>query len=186
MSPPSRSDDYKYRKSWGPSTRLNVTNRIRAIIADEQGLNATSEAVAEEMMALFVAEACSISLLDESGYRDIVNLGSLAPGDKRFPGPDFRYPARDFPLSTELLLKGTGYISANARSDLYKEYQGMWPQMPAGSFMGVPIVASGQVGGEVYLARGAKQPPFSSEDLDVARDLATPYGSALPRLLALE
>ncbi len=186
MSPPSRSDQYKYRKSWGPSTRLSATNRIRAIVADEEGLNATSEAVAEEMMAMFVAEASSFSLLDESGYRDIVNVGKLAPGDKRFPDPNFRYPARDFPLSTELLLKGTGYISANAQSDLYKEYQGMWPQMPAGSFMGVPIVAAGNVSGEVYLARDAKRPPFSGEDLEVARDLATPYGSALPRLLALE
>ena len=147
---------------------------------------ATSEALAEAFLQLFTAESCTVSLLDEGGYHDVVNVGKLAPHDQRFPDPDYRYPLEQFPLSTELLLARTGYLSVDTRSALYKVFQGMWPQMPAGSFMGVPIVARGTVRGEIYLARNVSQPGFTGEDVDVAKDLATTFGSALTGLLSNE
>jgi GAF domain-containing protein len=82
-----------------------------------------------------------------------------------------------------MLLEGGGYLSASASSALYQEFQAMWPQHPAGSFLGVPIVAAGEVRGELYLARSADVPVFTSEDVDAARDLATIYGAVLPSLL---
>jgi len=59
----------------------------------------------------------------------------------------------------------------------------MWPQMPDGCFLGVPVVAAGEVRGELYLAREADAPVFTNEDVDAARDLATLYGAVLPTLL---
>ena len=173
---------YRYRMGWGAGARLNAAQRVRAAIASNSGLLDVSAAVAEEIQELFVANACSITLLDERGYRDLVNVGDLHPGDVRFPD-DGPYPAIQFPLSTKMLLEGGGYLSASASSALYQEFQAMWPQHPEGSFIGVPIVAAGEVRGELYLARTADVPVFTSEDVDAARDLATLYGAVLPRLL---
>jgi GAF domain-containing protein len=155
---------------------------VRAAISAHSGLLGVSAAVAEEIKELFMANACSITLIDERGYRDLVNVGELDPGDERFP-PDEPYPTVQFPLSTAMLLEGGGYLSSSASSALYKEFQAMWPQHPAGSFLGVPIVAAGEVRGELYLSRAKDIPVFTSEDVDAARDLATLYGSVLPGLL---
>jgi GAF domain-containing protein len=167
---------------WGPAARRNAAHRVRSAIGSNTGLLSVSAAVAEEVQELFVANACSITLLDDRGYRDLVNVGQLDPGDQRFPD-DEPYSTIQFPLATKMLLEGGGYLSASASSALYKEFQAMWPQHPKGSFLGVPIVAAGEVRGELYLARSADLPVFTSEDVDAARDLATLYGSVLPRLL---
>lgn len=175
-------EPYRYRMGWGAAARLSAAHKVRSAIASHSGLLDVSAAVAEEIQELFVASACSITLLDERGYRDLVNVGQLDPGDERFPA-DQPYSAVQFPLATKMLLEGGGYLSASASSALYKEFQAMWPYHPAGSFLGVPIVAAGDVRGELYLARASDVPVFTSEDVDAARDLATLYGSALPRLL---
>jgi GAF domain-containing protein len=178
-------DAYRYRMGWGSAARINAAKRVRDAIAGHSGLLSVSAAVAEEIQDLFVASACSITLLDERGYRDLVNVGRLDPGDERFP-PDEPYPAIQFPLATRMLLEGGGYLSASSSSALYKEFQAMWPQHPEGSFLGVPIVAAAEVRGELYLARAADVPVFTDEDVDAARDLATLYGSVLPSLLGIQ
>ena len=184
MSPgdPSVPGPYRYRMGWGATARRNAAQRVRAAIAGHEGLLEVSAAVAEEIQDLFVADACSITLLDDRGYRDLVNVGHLHPGDVRFPDEE-PYSAVQFPLSTKMLLEGGGYLSSTASSALYQEYQAMWPQHPEGSFLGVPVVAAGQVRGELYLARTADVPVFTGEDVDAARDLATIYGAVLPQLL---
>jgi GAF domain-containing protein len=176
-------DPYRYRKGWSASARMTAAQKVRATINTNVGLLPVSEAVAEELLDLFIASACSITLLDERGYRDLVNVGQLDPGDERFP-PDHRYPAIQFPLATKMLLDGGGYLSASTSSALYKEFQAMWPQMPGGSFLGVPVFAAAQLRGELYLARAAGAPVFTDEDVDAARDLATLYGAVLPDLLS--
>ena len=185
-APRDKVDPFKYRRGWGASTRLNAAKQVRAAIADADGLLQVTEAVTETMLQLFVADACSFSLLGDGYFRDVVNVGKLAPGDKRFPDMDRLYPEADFPLCTRLLKEAGGYLSTSRESEIYREYQGMWPQMPDGSFLGVPVVAAGQVFGELYLARSANKPPFTPEDMDAARDLATPLGSTLPTLLRAE
>ena len=175
-------EPYRYRMGWGGGARSTAAQRVRAAISSHTGLLEVSAAVAEEIQELFMATACSITLLDERGYRDLVNVGQLDPGDERFPdeGP---YPVIQFPLATKMLLEGGGYLSATASSALYQEFEAMWPQHPKGSFLGVPVVAAGEVRGELYLARTADVPVFTIEDVEAARDLATLYGSVLPRLL---
>ena len=185
MSPDKRvgPDPYRYRLGWGPAARLNAASRVRAAITHNKGLMAVSEAVAEELLDLFVANAASITLLDERGYRDLVNVGHLHPGEERFPDEE-PYPMVKFPLSTKLLLDGGGYLSASMSSALYQEFQTMWPGIPAGTFLGVPVFAAGELRGELYVARAAGEPVFTTEDVDAARDLATLYAAVLPDLLA--
>lgn len=174
---------YRYRLGWGPTARANAAHRVRTAIASHSGLREVSAAVAEEIRELFVADACSITLLDDEGYRDLVNVGHIAPGEVRFPR-DAPYPVAQFPLSTSMLRDGGGYLSATSASALYQEFQAMWPQHPEGSFLGVPVLAAGEVRGELYLARAAHLPVFTNDDVDAARDLATLYGTVLPDLLA--
>ncbi|HVQ89054.1 MAG TPA: GAF domain-containing protein [Actinomycetes bacterium] len=179
-------DAFRYRKGWSTTARRNAVDRVRVALTKGTDLRTVSESVAETIGDLFTAKACTISLLDARGYRDVVNIGALAPNDKRFPDPDYYYDVERFPLSTQLLMDGSGYLSTTTTSPIYKEYQGMWPQMPAGSFLGVPIIAAGEVRGELYLARGEEAPLFMNDDLEMARDLATQYGSVLPSLLSSE
>ena len=175
-------DAYRYRLGWGATARLKAAARVRAAIERHSGLLEVSAAVAEEIQDLFVADTCGITLLDAYGYRDLVNVGELAPEHDRFPEPRW-YPAAQFPLATRMLVEGGGYLSSSASSALYQEFLAMWPQHPEGSFLGVPVMAAGEVRGELYLARAAALPAFTLEDVDAARDLATLYGSVLPTLL---
>ncbi|MFZ0322867.1 MAG: GAF domain-containing protein [Actinomycetes bacterium] len=144
-----------------------------------------SEAVAETLMELLGARSCNVTLLDAQGYLDLVNVGVRAPGALRFPDND-RYLTSQFPLSTQMLREAGGYLSTTNSSAVFKEYQGVWPTMPAGSLLGVPIFAGGEVRGELLLARDAGAPAFTTEDLDMARDLATQYGAVLPGLIGQE
>jgi len=172
----------RYLKGWSPAARVSAATRVRAAIASHDGLLPVSEAFAEATLELFVASASSITLLDDRGYRDLVNVGKLDPGDVRFPDDD-PYPVVKFPRSTQLLLEGGGYLSASNDNEIYREFSAMWPQMPDGCFLGVPVVAAGEVRGELYLAREAEAPVFTDEDVDAARDLATLFGAVLPQLL---
>jgi len=173
---------YRYLNGWSPAARVSAATRVRAAISSHEGLLPVSEAFAEATLELFVASASSITLLDDRGYRDLVNVGKLDPGDVRFPEDD-PYSAVRFPRSTQLLLEGGGYLSASNDNEIYHEFSAMWPQMPDGCFLGVPVVAAGEVRGELYLAREAHAPVFTNEDVDAARDLATLYGAVLPNLL---
>ncbi len=173
---------YRYLKGWSPAARVSAATRVRAAIANHDDLLSVSEAFAEATLELFVASASSITLLDDRGYRDLVNVGKLDPGDVRFPEDD-PYPVVKFPRATELLLEGGGYLSASNDNEIYREFAAMWPQMPDGCFLGVPVVAAGEVRGELYLAREADAPVFTDEDVDAALDLATLYGAVLPSLL---
>ena len=180
-----RARAYRYLKGWSPAARVSAATRVRAAIGSHEGLLGVSEAFAEATLDLFVASASSITLLDNRGYRDLVNVGKLDPGDVRFPHDD-PYPVVKFPETTQLLLEGGGYLSASNDNEVYREFAAMWPQMPEGCFLGVPVVAAGEVRGELYLAREAGEPVFTDEDVDAARDLATLYGAVLPGLLDQE
>ena len=90
-----------------------------------------------------------------------------------------------YPFAAERLLAGEGYICANGEPLIgpdhphYENWAGM------GSFMGVPVIANAQPRGQILVARAAHDPPFVTDDLAVASDLATHFGVRLPDLLEL-
>jgi GAF domain-containing protein len=65
-----------------------------------------------------------------------------------------------------------------------EEHLPIAPPERVSGFMGVPIVAAGEVRGEVFATRRATEPSFTSDDVSVARDLATELGTAFPDLLS--
>jgi len=175
-------DRYRYRKGWTPAARLAAADRVRAALQDHRGLVVVSEAVAEVVLDVLAAKAVTVTLLDDSGYRDVVNVGDLPPGDVRFP-VNLRYPTSNFPKATERLLSRRGYIGSDA-PELMAEYQRITGETVTGSIMGVPIIAASEVRGEISATRVVGAPEFDNEDLELARDLATQLGMHLPGLIA--
>ncbi|HVQ87491.1 MAG TPA: GAF domain-containing protein [Actinomycetes bacterium] len=177
-------DPYLYRRAWSANTRDAASKRIRTVLDEASGLIPVAEAMGEAFLDIMVASAVSISLLDEDGYRDLVNVGKLGQGEVRFPNE--RYPISLYPAAAARLLARQGYISADGTLDLDADHPHLSAWAGVGCFMGVPIVAGAEVRGEVLMVRGKNNPVFSAEDLEVAGDLATQFGARLPELLNTE
>jgi len=182
---PPRHDpghDERFRQGWGSSARIAASSTLRAAMSDKTELLPACEAAGEAFVEIFRADAVSVTLMDRLEYCDIVNVGWLEPGQVRFP-VDQRYPTSTYPATTRRLLELEGYISTDSELDVVREYIEGSPFNRMGCFMGVPIVAAAEVHGEVFLWRDEGHPPFTSEDLPVAYDLATQFGGHLPALI---
>ncbi len=169
-------------KVWNATAKLAASNRLRSVIDDESGLRAVSEATAETVMEIMDAKSVSIVLLDDRGYRDLVNVGQLAPGEHRFP-EDEPYPAGCYPTATTRLLAGEWYVTIGSSPDLLRQYEELSPQQSIGPVLGVPVMYGREVWGEIFMLRGRHTADFTTEDLQVARDLATQFAIGLPQLL---
>jgi len=181
--PPGPPDDpYRYRRGWSETARLSASKRVRATVEQNSDLVTVCEATAEVVREIMVARSVSVLLIDETGYREIVNVGKLDPGDVRFPAGE-RYPLSTYPLASARLLARKGYISADGTLDVVQERAKSTESPTVGCFMGVPIVAVGQVRGELYLTRGKGKPVFTPEDLEITSDFATQLGTRIPALL---
>ena len=181
---PSRAsgDDNQLAQGWGSSDRLAASSTLRAAMSDKPELVPACEAAGEAFLEIFQAHSVTVTLMDRVEYRDIVNVGWLEPGQVRFPD-DLRYPTSSYPATTRRLLELEGYISTDSELDVVREYIEGSPFNRMGCFMGVPIVAAGELHGEVFLWRDAGHPPFTDDDLPVAYDLATQFGGHLPTLI---
>jgi len=178
----SSDDPYRYRRGWSGRARLSATNRLRVVTEDKSGLLPVAEAAAEVIRKILVARRVSVTLLEGDEYRDLVNVGDLAPDQARFPKGQ-RYPTSDYPATTASLRVNRGYISTSGDLDVVREYIALSPRPTFGCFMGVPIIAFGAVQGEVFATRDPHDPVFLDEDMEVARDLATSFGTRLPDLV---
>ena len=109
-------------------------------------------------------------------------LGSMAGRDDN-DSSSSNVPVDDYPEATERLLAHQAYVSGSATDTIAREHVQIVPPTLVSGFMGVPIVADGQVRGELFATRRATEPSFTEDDVEVARDLATELGMAFPRLL---
>lgn len=172
-----------YQGTWGGELRLRTLSRVRQAMSEAVGLLPVAESAAEAILEIMSAASVSILLMDEGFYSDLLNVGTLPPGEERFP-VNSRYPTSQYPIATERLLDGKGYFSGSAVDEILTEFRHRWPQVSVGSIMGVPIVALGSVHGEVFLIRDEQTPPFNREDMELVADLATMLGARLPALVA--
>ncbi len=175
-------DTHHEFRAWTATDRLAASNRLRAALGREAGLKTAAEATAETILELMVAKSVSIVLLDDRGYRDLVNIGQLAPGDHRFP-EDEPSAANYYPAATTRLLGGESYVTIGSAHQLLKDYRKLAPGQSIGPVMGVPVMHAGEVWGEVFMLRDARAPGFTEADLDMACDLASQFGVQLPVLL---
>lgn len=162
-------------------TELAVA-RVRDAMASATGLLPVADAAAATIGEMLSAWEITVTLIDGTEYWDIVDICEDPDGYPRFP--DYRYRLADFPLGTERMLSGKGYVTGDAADEVLMEFERKWPEVPAGSIMSVPIVALGGVHGELFLVRHQDEPPFTRDDLDLTSELATLLGARLPALVS--
>ena len=174
---------YTHRLAWGPSARMRARSRLREAIDARSDLLGVVEAAASVIREELSARTVTVTLLQDEYYRDLVKVGEYAPEEA--VDPTDRFPASDYPEATARLLAHEAYVSGGSNgAEVVQEHLQLVPPDRVSGFMGVPIVASGEVRGEVFATRKASEPSFTTDDVSVARDLATELGSAFPGLLS--
>ena len=173
---------YVHRLAWGPSARMRARSRLRDAIDNESDLLTVVEAAADVIRQELGARTVTVTLLQGDFYRDLVKVGDYAPDES--VDPEERFPASDYPEATARLLAHEAYVSGTNGHEVTEEHIQIVPPDRVSGFMGVPIVASGEVRGEVFATRRATEPSFTDDDVSVARDLATELGISFHNLLA--
>jgi len=173
---------YAHRRAWGPTARVAARTRLTKAISQHDGLLNVAEAAATVVCEELAARTVTVTLLQHDVYRDLVKVGNYSSDEQIDPSESF--PASLYPEATARLLAQQAYVSSEQIPDIEREHLQIVPPDVVSAFMGVPIVADGEVRGEIFATRRAGEPPFTNDDVDVARDLATQLGSQFPRLLA--
>jgi GAF domain-containing protein len=142
-----------------------LSNQLRSLLLAE----------AERARSAVQADCGAISRWEHAAdvMRTLVNVGTLAPGDERFP-EDELYPLDSFPAVAALLREGKPYLNpsdvSSAAIAAHQRY---------GSHAGVPIVVDGERWGELWVARRVGASPLVDGDLDRLALIADRLGDAL-------
>lgn len=158
--------------------RRGAMEALRTELSHHTQVSRIAEAAAEILRERFDARSVTVSTFTEGHWQDLVNVGQLGQRDKRFPRDD-AYSYELYPVATRLLELGQGYRSSRPDDAVFQEMQMDTGEADLGSVMGVPMVSGGRVRGEVSMRRGQDQPPFSKDDMEVLKDLATVLGTHL-------
>jgi GAF domain-containing protein len=162
---------------------MRARSRLRDAISTKSDLLGVVAAAASVIREELGARTVTVTLLQDDYYRDLVKVGEYAPEEA--VDPNDRFPASDYPEATARLLAHEAYVSGTSNGhEVVREHLQIVPPIKVSGFMGVPIVAAGEVRGEVFATRKASEPSFTEDDVSVARDLATELGSAFPDLLS--
>ena len=178
---PPQSAAARYHRGWFGTGRSDVIRHLVVSIDRYEELLPLAHGAALSIAEVMAAATAHVTLIVDDQYCDIVNVGDLAPGMVTYPEHQY-YPLSDYPYATKCLLSHHGYLSSEA-SLAAEEYARLSPYEVSSSFMGVPIVAQGQVFGELFLTRAKDQPPFTHEDLELVTDLATVMGGRIPSVV---
>jgi GAF domain-containing protein len=134
-------------------------------------------AEAERARNAVQADSAAISRWEHGAdvMRTLVNVGTLPPGEERFP-EDELYPLDSFPAVAALLREGRPYLNprdvSSAAVAAHQRY---------GSQAGVPVVVEGERWGELWVSRRLGAPVLSFGDLDCLALVADRLGDALGR-----
>jgi hypothetical protein len=167
--------------SWTPAAADAAISQVRNAMSSATGLLPVAEAAANAIGVLLSAWETTVTLIDGDVYWDIVDICEEPDGWPRFP--DYRYPLSSYPVGTSRMMSGKGYFSGHAADEVLAEFERLWPEVPVGSIMSIPIVALGEVHGEIFLVRKVGTIAFDRDDLDVGSELATLFGARLPALI---
>lgn len=176
------ANPYSHRRAWGPKARMQARTHLKDAIDKHDGLLDVVEAAASVVREELAARTVTVTLLQDDMYRDIVKVGDYGPEESIDVRE--RFPTTLYPEATARLLAHEAYVSSDSTRDVHHEHLQIVPEERVSGFMGVPIVADGQVRGEVFATRRAGEPSFTPDDVEVARDLATQLGGRFPTLLA--
>jgi len=169
-------------RTWSATDRLAASNKLNAVLDDEVGLRAFADAASESIMTSLSAAALRIVLIDSGGFRDLINVGELAPGEHRFPEEAPYHPNETSAVTTRQLAFGR-FVTLGTSVEVLRQHQEFLPGDQIGRVLGAPIGHVTELRGEIYLMRNRRQPPFIREDELVACDLAALFGMRLIPLL---
>jgi len=164
-------------------SREDALDKVRQAMAGAVGLLPVTQAAAQAICDVMKATQTTVILIDNDCYWDVADVW-VQPPDFESSDKRSRYPISDYPVGTERLMSGRGYFSGDAVDEALIECKRVWPSASIGSIMGVPIIALGEIHGEIFLMRDESSAPFNRDDLDVVAELAPLVGARLPALLA--
>src|SRR5215211_6278148 len=95
-------------ETWRLTASDEAVRSLRAAMADATGLLNVTEAAASAIRELTAAHEVSVSLLDGDSYWDVVDVSNDAARGTLYP--DLRYPLSDYPVGSDRLLSGRGYV----------------------------------------------------------------------------
>ncbi len=167
--------------SAGPPVRgLAALASLARAVAAADDLMQTLEMAAEEARAALGASAVSIARADfeRSTLQVLVNVGTLAEGEVRFPA-DEEYPFEHFPAVETLLLKGEPYLSC-ADDPNEVPFIAEWLRKGGrSSELGVPVMVDGEVWGELWAATAPGDSPLSTDDTEFLQAAALYVSAAV-------
>ena len=135
--------------------------RVAAAAAGAHDLEEVLELAAEEALRAVGAASLSVSRWDreESLLRTLINVGELGPGEERFPR-DESYAIVEHPQLERMLEQGQPYFNAVDDPAADPAAVRILRSLAKESDVGVPIVAEGEIWGEVWASTAAGQPAF--------------------------
>ncbi len=146
--------------------------RLAALITGSPGAAGLMEAVAETARELLGADSVSVSRLedDRSTLRTLINVGSLGPGEQRWPAQE-TYQVADFPDSLAFLLgRPTRRVTTVVDDpDAEPAEVALLRSLGKSSSLKTPIILDARVWGELWTSRGPDGPPFTDYDADLAQ-----------------
>jgi len=161
--------------------------RLAALITGSPGAAGLMEAVAETARELLGADSVSVSRLedDRSTLRTLINVGSLGPGEQRWPVQE-TYQVADFPDSLAFLLNLPTCRVTTVVDDPDAEPAEVALLRSLGklSSLKTPIILDGRVWGELWASRGPEASPFTDYDADLAQVIVGPVAAGLAQAAA--
>jgi GAF domain-containing protein len=149
------------------SPMLSMSTGLRCLLITE----------AERARIALDAEVAAVSRWErEAGIlRTLVNVGTLRPGEERFPA-DETYPLDAFPAVAALLREGRAYLDPGDVSSA-----SLAASQALGSHAAVPVVVEGATWGELWVARTPGAPALTELDVGTLRLGASRLGDGLAR-----
>ena len=157
--------------------------RVAAAAAGAHDLEEVLELAAEEALRATGASSLSVSRWDreENVLRTLINVGELGPREERFPKEEV-YRIDEHPLLEQMVQQGQPYFNAVDDPTSDPSAVAVLRSLEKESDVAVPIVAEGEIWGEVWAATAVGKPRFRGTDVrfleGVAGQLAIAIGRA--------
>jgi len=155
---------------------------VAAAVAGATDLPEVLETGGEAALRALGADALSICRweADAAVLRTLINVGELAPGERRWPGDETYRLAGDDPLR-DLLLRGKTYCGSLEDPDIPPVDRALLERIGHFSCAAVPIMLGGSAWGELWMTRGRGRAAFGPDDVRVLRATAAQLATAIGR-----
>ncbi len=160
--------------------RRGMEDRLRSLIGITRVLSSSRDTrellrvALDEVRRIVGAASGSLERWErEAGLlRCLVNVGQLGPGEETFPA-DETYALADYAQPRRTLLTGLPYIHTVDDADADPEAVALLRRLHKYSSAAIPVYLEGRMWGQVWLATGVGEPPFTAGDIELLTSVAT-------------